>query len=76
MALTADELRQALAVIARRRADAGAELPCPRCGEAGLALADHSARPHAEWYHLSCKGCGLDETIHIPLAPPPTGGPD
>lgn len=76
MALSADELHLALGTIARWRGDPEAPLGCPRCGAAGLSLADHSARPHAEWYHLSCAGCGLDETIHIPLAPPSVGGPD
>ncbi|MCC7251698.1 hypothetical protein [Hyphomicrobium sp.] len=76
MGLSADELRLALAVIARRQADADATLDCPRCGHAGLALADRSARPYAEWYQLSCAGCGLDETVHIPLGPPVIGGLD
>ncbi len=73
MSLTADELRTALKVIAARRADPDAVLACPRCAAAGLALEDRSARPHAEWYRLSCGGCGLDETIHIPLGAPTMG---
>ncbi|MGE0025288.1 MAG: hypothetical protein AB7S70_16830 [Hyphomicrobium sp.] len=76
MALSPQELAQALAVIARWRTDAEAALDCPRCGQNGLALADRSARPYAEWYHLGCAGCGLDETIHIPLGPPVAGGLD
>jgi len=76
MVLTAPELAQALAVIARWRGDVEAALDCPRCGHKGLALADRSARPYAEWYHLACTGCGLDETIHIPLGPPVVGGLD
>jgi predicted RNA-binding Zn-ribbon protein involved in translation (DUF1610 family) len=75
MTLPADELQRALAVIGRWRADPDAEQPCPRCNKAGLVLQDHSARPHAEWYHLACPGCGLDEMIHIPMVPP-TGGLD
>lgn len=75
MALSADELAAALVVIARWRDDADAQLDCPRCGAAGLALVDRSARPYAEWYNLSCAGCGLAETIHIPLGPP-LGGLD
>ena len=67
MGLTADELRTSLEVIAAWRRDPDATRVCPRCGAAGLALADRSARPHAEWYHIACAGCGLDETIHIPL---------
>ena len=76
MSLTADELRTALEVIAGWRAEPDAPAACPRCGKAGLALADRSARPHAEWYHLACTACGLDETIHIPLGPPTLGGLD
>lgn len=34
------------------------------------------ARPHAEWYHIACAGCGLDETIHIPLGSPTMGDSD
>ena len=74
MALTADELSRALALIARRQADFEAVLDCPRCGQDGLVLTDRSARPYAEWYHLSCPACGMDETIHIPLGPPVAGG--
>jgi len=33
-------------------------------------IIDRSARPYAEWYALSCRSCGLDETLHIPLGPP------
>jgi predicted RNA-binding Zn-ribbon protein involved in translation (DUF1610 family) len=76
MALSTDELALALTLISRWRTDAEASLVCPRCGATGLALADRSARPYAEWYQLSCKGCGLDETIHIPLGPPVAGGLD
>jgi predicted RNA-binding Zn-ribbon protein involved in translation (DUF1610 family) len=76
MGLTAVELRTALDTIARWRADPEAPAPCPRCSGQKLALADRSARPYAEWYQLSCPDCGLEETIHIPLAPPVMGGPD
>jgi hypothetical protein len=74
--LSAEELRAALEAIAGWRADPGAAVACPRCARAELALADRSARPYAEWYQLSCGGCGLEETIHIPLAPPVMGGLD
>ncbi|WP_295557565.1 hypothetical protein [uncultured Hyphomicrobium sp.] len=76
MALSADELRLGLEAVRRRHSDADAALDCPRCRAAGLSLVDQSARPHAEWYHLSCAACGLDETIHIPLGPPVIGGAD
>lgn len=76
MSLNADELRRALESISAWRADPEAPAPCPRCKAAGLALEDRSARPYAEWYQLNCAGCGLDETIHIPLGPPTMGGLD
>ncbi len=76
MGLSADELRTALAIIAGWRDNAEAPAPCPRCGTPGLAITDRSARPYAEWYHLGCVACGLDETIHIPLGPPVMGGLD
>jgi len=76
MALTTDELQSALALIGGWRADPDASVACPRCGQAGLAVIDRSARPYAEWYALACSGCGLDETIHIPLGPPVMGGLD
>jgi predicted RNA-binding Zn-ribbon protein involved in translation (DUF1610 family) len=67
MALTIDQQRQALRSIAAWRADAAAAVACPVCGKAGLIIVDRSARPHAEWYALSCAACGLAETLHIPL---------
>lgn len=76
MGLTADELRTALTVIAGWRDNPDGPVQCPRCGQSGLQIADRSARPYAEWYHLSCPACGLDETIHIPLGPPVMGGLD
>jgi hypothetical protein len=76
MALSADELRVALAAIARWREDPEIAPACPRCGAAGLVVTDRSARPYAEWYHLACSGCGLEETIHIPLGPQVMGGLD
>lgn len=76
MALAAAEMARALAQITEWRRDPEARLVCPTCGAAGLSLADRSARPYAEWYHLACRACGLDETIHIPLGPPVTGGLD
>lgn len=74
MVLSPDELKLSLKAIALRHSDADAALTCPRCGTTGLALVDRSARPHAEWYQVSCGACNLDETIHIPLGPPVAGG--
>ncbi len=80
MGLPATALATALETIRRWRDDPEAPVACPSCGRSGLAIADRSARPYAEWYQLSCGlsdgGCGLDETIHIPLGPPVMGGLD
>lgn len=46
---------------------AASSIACPLCGTPGLVVIDRSARPHAEWYALSCNACGLDETVAIPL---------
>jgi hypothetical protein len=70
VALTADQQRAAVQAIAAWRADPHKPVACPGCGKPGLALVDRSARPHAEWYALSCSACGLEETVHIPLAAP------
>jgi hypothetical protein len=67
MALTVDQQLQALRAVARWRADPAAAVACPACGKPGLAIVDRSARPHAEWYQLSCAACGLSEILHIPL---------
>jgi hypothetical protein len=76
MGLSAAQLQSALESIARWRENPETPAACPQCGQAGLAIADRSARPYAEWYQLACGGCGLDETIHIPLGPPVMGGLD
>jgi hypothetical protein len=65
-----DEQDRALGLVTDWRLS-GEPQPCPRCKAMPLAIEDRSARPHAEWYHLSCAGCGLDATLHIPLAAPP-----
>ena len=69
--LRADELRRALTAISLWRAGSEEKPVCPRCGKGALAISDHSARPHAEWYHLACPDCRLDEMLHIPLGQPP-----
>ena len=76
MALSAAETREALTRIAAWRADPAKSVACPKCEADGLAVVDRSTRPYAEWYHLACAGCGLDETIHIPPGPPVIGGFD
>jgi hypothetical protein len=67
MPLTADQQREALRRVAAWRADPARPVACPTCGAAGLAIVDRSARPHAEWYALSCPACGLNETLQVPL---------
>lgn len=69
--LTPEEARAALERIGAWRLDSGAPVACPRCNREGVAITDHSARPYAEWYALSCAACGLDTTLHIPMSPPP-----
>jgi hypothetical protein len=68
MPLTGEQLREAVRLIAAWRANPQAPVACPACGAEGLAIIDRSARPHAEWYALSCRSCGLDETLHIAFA--------
>ena len=67
MPLTAEQQREAMQRIAQWRADPGMPVACPICEQSGLAIIDRSARPHAEWYALSCPACGLNETLHIAL---------
>jgi len=68
--LPADKVRLALQRIAAWRAAPAEPAACPVCEAPGLAIVDQSARPYAEWYALSCHSCGLEATIHIPMAPP------
>jgi hypothetical protein len=70
MALEPEQLREAGRRVAAWRVDPGMPVACPKCGVMGLAIIDRSARPHAEWYHLSCRSCGLDETLHMALGAP------
>ena len=71
MPLTAEQQREALRSIAAWRTNGQTpDVACPVCGKPGLTIIDRSARPHAEWYALTCGGCGMSETVHIPLAAP------
>jgi hypothetical protein len=74
--LPPERMRAALAAISGWRLDPDAPVNCPVCGAEGLAIIDQSARPYAEWYALSCTACGLNHSLHIPLAPPTPGGMD
>ena len=67
MPLTPEQQREAMRRVAAWRADPGRPVACPACGKEGLEIIDRSARPHAEWYALTCPACGLSETLHIPL---------
>ena len=69
MTLPSDKLKLALQRIAAWRLAAAEPVVCPVCEASGLEIVDRSTRPHAEWYALSCASCGLDHTIHIPMAP-------
>ena len=71
MPLTAEQQRAVVARIAAWRADPQRPAACPVCGAEGLEIVDRSARPHAEWYALTCNACGLDETLHIALGAMP-----
>lgn len=65
-------MAKAVRCVAQWRANPqdGLQLECPVCGAQGLSVADQSARPITEWYRLSCRSCGLNEAVAIPLAAP------
>lgn len=69
-----DRLGAAISAISTWRQAPFDPVPCPACGQSGLQIIDRSARPYAEWYVLLCDGCGLDHTLHLPMAPPSFGG--
>jgi hypothetical protein len=68
VSLSGEQLKTALAAITAWRLEPGALCRCPVCGASGLTIVDRSARPYAEWYVLTCESCGLDATVHIPMA--------
>jgi hypothetical protein len=65
--ITAATMDAARAAILTWRVDPGGAPACPLCGTSGLAVSDHSARPHTEWYRLVCRTCGLDQMLAVPL---------
>lgn len=69
MSLPPEKLREALACIAGWRLAPLEPVRCPVCETNGLVIDDRSTLPYAEWYALSCSTCGLEHTIHIPMAP-------
>lgn len=72
--LPQERLGAAIATISSWRQFPSDPVPCPACGQPGLQIVDRSARPYAEWYVLLCNECGLDHTLHLPMAPPTFGG--
>ena len=72
--LPPDKMPLALKRIAAWRARPDDPISCPVCETEGLVILDQSARPHAEWYALQCAACGLDATIHLPMASNPDSG--
>ena len=40
---------------------------CPVCTTGNLTIIDQSARPHREWYALSCPSCGFKKTVGVSL---------
>lgn len=72
--LSADKMATAMLAIRQWREAPGRSVACPVCGSPGLTILDRSARPFAEWYVLSCRSCALDDTIHVPMAPPRSNG--
>ncbi len=72
--ITAQTMNAALAAIMEWRVTPDIAPACPLCGAAGLAVSDHSARPHAEWYRLVCRSCGLDQMLAVPLGAVVPGG--
>jgi predicted RNA-binding Zn-ribbon protein involved in translation (DUF1610 family) len=72
--VTSETMGAALASITAWRAAPNGPAVCPLCGEAGLEISDHSARPHAEWYRLACPSCGLDQMLAVPLGAVVPGG--
>ena len=40
---------------------------CPVCAANTLTVIDRSARPHREWYALSCPSCNFTKTVGVSL---------
>jgi predicted RNA-binding Zn-ribbon protein involved in translation (DUF1610 family) len=72
--ITSKNMPGALSAIMEWRIAPDLAPACPMCGSAGLAVSDHSARPHAEWYRLVCRTCGLDQMLAVPLGAVVPGG--
>lgn len=71
---TIHEIREALAKVQIWRKRPGDEVFCPICDAPGFKIVDRSARPHTEWYAVSCAKCGIDDAIAIPHCPQMNSG--
>lgn len=67
-ALAPERMQAAIGTIANWRTHPGVPAACPQCSAPGLEILDCSARPHAEWYRLTCAACGLEAMLAIPLS--------
>lgn len=67
---TPEWTRAALVSVAAHRSNPDRATECPTCLKPGLCVTDRSVPPHAQWFVLSCAACGLQHTLHIPMAPP------
>jgi transcription elongation factor Elf1 len=74
--LKPDERQRVMDLLAQWRLNPERSYVCPRCGLEGLVVIDRSARPHAEWYNVTCAACTLEATINVPLGAPVPGAQD
>ncbi len=58
------------ALVGEWRRDKRRLADCPRCQQSTLEIADRSTPPHAEWYIVTCKGCGLETAVQYPRGSP------
>jgi hypothetical protein len=63
---------QAVSVITTWRQN-GMAPACPFCPTGRITIVDRSARPHREWYVLSCAECSFEQTVSISMKSPVPG---
>lgn len=73
-ALAPERMQAAIDTIAHWRTHPDDTAACPQCGTDRLDILDCSARPHAEWYRLTCAACGLEAMLNVPLGARVPGG--